>query len=131
MTDTAATDVYGVGRDSGKTYHVPRIEPITFAGYVLRLVAALRIDSYEGLIDEIKTSVDNGEAPVDTIMHVLQGCDPLAVHALLKDTLTHVTISPDPKFPTANRGLLPDDITEMKTLGDILMAIAAVHFGEA
>ncbi len=122
-------DVYGVGRDSGKTYRLPRIDALTAAGYVLRLVSALRVDSYEGLLAEIQTSVEAKEAPIDTIMHVLQGSDPQAIHALIKDVLGHVLISPDPKFPNVNRAMQGNEIEEIKTLGLILMTLSQIHFG--
>jgi hypothetical protein len=122
------TDVYGVGRDSGKTYRVPRIDALPFAGYVLRLVAALRVDSYEGLLAEIQASVEAQETPLDTVMRVLQGSDPAAIHALIKDLLTHVMISPDPKHPGVNRPLLDGEVVEIKTLGAILQTLAAIHF---
>lgn len=125
------TDVYGVGRDTGKTYRVPRIDALTVAGYVLRLVAALRVESYEGLLAEIQTSVETKEAPIDTIMRVLQGCDPQAVHGLITDVLGHVMISPDPKFPNVNRPMQGNEIDEIKTLGAILMTLSAIHFGLA
>ena len=123
------TDVYGVGRDTGKTYRVPRIDALTTAGYVLRLVAALRVESYEGLLTEIQASAEAKEAPIDTIMRVLQGCDPQAIHGLIKDVLGHVLISPDPKFPNVNRPMQGNEIEEIKTLGSILMTLSATHFG--
>jgi hypothetical protein len=128
-TPIALTDVYGTGRDAGKTFRVPRIDPLTFAGYALRLVAALRVESYEGLLVEIRDRVDAGDAPIDTIMRVLQGCDPQAVHQLIKDVLTHVTIAPDPQHPGVNRALMGNDILELKTLGDLLMTVSQIHFG--
>jgi hypothetical protein len=119
--------VYGLGKDVGKTFFVPNINPMTFAGYMLRFVAALRVESYEGLMADILARVQASEAPIDTIMHVLQGCDPLAIHALLKDLVAHVTVNPDPKYPTALRPVNDTDISELKTLGAILAAIASTH----
>lgn len=131
MNNQELTDVYGVGRDTGKTYRIPRIDALTTAGYVLRLVAALHVDSYEGLLAEIQTSVEAKQAPIDTIMRVLQGCDPQAIHGLIHDLLSHVLISPDPKFPNANRPMQGNEIEEIKTLGAILMTLASTHFGVA
>lgn len=131
MNTQELTDVHGLGRDTGKTYRVPRIDALDTAGYVLRLVAALRVDSYEGLVAEIQARVDAEEAPIDLIMHVLQGSDPQAIHGLIKDVLGHVLISPDPKFPNVNRPMQGNEIAEIKTLGQILMTIAVIHFGSA
>jgi len=132
MTDAhALTDVYGLGRDTGKTYRIARIDALTVAGYVLRLVAALRVDSYEGLLAEIQSSVEKQEAPIDTIMTVLQGCDPVAIHGLIKDLLTHVLISPDPQHPSANRAMQGNEIEDIKTLGAILMTLSSLYFGPA
>jgi hypothetical protein len=128
MSDTELFNVPGVGRDAGKTFAVPHIDALDFAGYVLRLVAALRVDSYEGLLAEIQASTDAGDAPIDTIMRVLQGSDPQAIHSLIKDVLTHVLISPDPKHPNVNRKMAGNDILDIKTLGAILQTIAAIHF---
>lgn len=129
LDEPKVLDVHGAGRDTGKTFHVREIDPVTFAGYVLRLVSALRVESYEGLIAEFQDAAGGG-APIDTIMRVLQGSDPRAVHALVMDLLTHVGIAPDPKHPGVDRPLLPTDIRELKTLGTILTTIVKLNFGD-
>lgn len=127
--DVRELSVAGVhGRDAGKTFYVVEIDPITFSGVVLQLIAALRVESYEALLTEFRAF--RGDAvPVDAIMRVLQGCDPKAVHGLIHDVLDYVLISPDPKHPGVKRPLLANEIRELKTLGDILKCVVALNFG--
>lgn len=134
-SESLTIDVYGAGRDAGKVFHVHEIDPVTFSGYVLRLISALNVESYEGLIAELRAATQPAdgrepEVPIDTIMRILQGSDPRAVHTLVTDLLQHVGVAPDPRHPGVDRALLPDDIRELKTLGDILMAIVKLNFGD-
>lgn len=128
MEDTKEVSVSGQhGRDVGKTFHVLEVPPRALAGYVLRLVAALNVESYEWLVDQVRGT--DGAVSIDVVMSVLQGCDPQAVHGLMNELLDgFVRISPDPQHPGARRTLLPDDIREMRTLGDVLMAFGRMHF---
>ena len=65
-------------------------------------------------------------------MKTMQGADPLVLHTLLNELLDYVRISPDPQHPGVNRKLLPNDIREMKTLGEVLLALVKLNFiGEA
>lgn len=123
--DTNETSVLGAhGRDVGKQFFIEEIPPRVFAGYMLRLVAALRVSSYEWLLEQVRESI----VSVDTIMSILQGADPKAVHDLMNELLDgYVRVSPDPQHPGAKRALLPDDIRELRTLGDILLALGKMH----
>lgn len=123
-----ATLIANTGRDAGKQFTVLEIDPMTKAGYVLRFNSALRVESFQTLIDEWRAADETGEAPVDLIMKTLQGSDATAVHALLQELLDYVRISPDPQHPGVNRTLLTNDIREMKTLGDVLLALVKLNF---
>ena len=119
------------GRDAGKTFHCVEIDPLTLSGFVLRLVSALRVASYEALLDQLMTAKDNKDGiPVDAIMQLLQGADPRAVHALLTELLDYVLITPDPKHPGVKRALLENEIREIRTLGDVLMGVFKLNFGK-
>lgn len=136
MDDTRTITLPGRhGRDQGKTFHVNEIEPLEFAGYVLRLVSALRVDSYEELLDKFAQTDATADAPggaeIDTVMRVLQGADPHAVHGLITDLLTHVDVSPDPKHPGARRPLQKGDMRELRTLGDVLVSCVKLNFAPA
>lgn len=122
--------IYGQhGRDVGKTFAVAEIDPLTLSGYVLRLVSALRVESYESLLDQL-AGTKEGTAPIDAIMQILRGADPRACHDLITELVTtYVRVSPDPKHPGVLRSVMPSDIREVKTLGDILMGIFKVNFG--
>jgi len=127
--DTRTHAVPGVhGRDAGKTFHCVEIDPLTLSGFVLRLVSALRVESYEALLEQL--NIAKGEVPVDTIMKLLQGADPRAVHALISELLDYVLITPDPKHPAVRRALLENEIREIRTLGDVLMGVAKLNFGK-
>ena len=118
------------GRDAGKVFHVVEIDPLTLSGYVLRIVSALRVESYEGLIEQLASSAKDGGAPIDAIMRLLQGANPREVHALLTELTTeYVQVAADPKHPGAVRPLLGTDIKEIKTLGDVLMGVFKLNFG--
>lgn len=129
--DVRELAILGVhGRDAGKTFYVVEIDPITFSGVVLQLVSALRVESYEELLEELRPDPDRaGGVPLDAIMKILQGCDPRAVHALIHDVLDYVLISPDPKHPGVKRALMKNEIRELKTLGDILKGVVSLNFG--
>jgi len=130
--DTRTLAVHGVhGRDVGKTFHVVEIDPLTLSGFVLRLVSALRVASYEALLDQLMTAKDDkGAVPIDAIMQLLQGADPREVHALLTEMLDYVFITPDPKHPAVRRALLENEIREIRTLGDVLMGVFKLNFGK-
>lgn len=144
MDDKQRKQVFGVNRDVGKTFHVAEVPPLEMAGFMLRLVAALRVPSYEHLIDELlalkaalpsaapagkKKAADEVTAGIalNVIMQLMQRCDAAAVHALIKEALGYVTISPDPQHPGAERALLPDDIREKQTLLAVLAAFATLN----
>ena len=128
--DTRAVTVYGQhGRDVGKQFTVTEIDPLTLAGFSLRLNSAMRIDSYEALILDWQTGSVAGKPPIDLIMKALQGADPVAVHGLITELLDYVLVSPDPKHPGVNRALMKTDIREIKTLGEVLIALVKLNFG--
>jgi hypothetical protein len=121
------------GRDAGKTFHIEEVDPLTLSGYVLRLVSALRVESYESLMEEFidASKAKAGAAPIDAVMRVLRGADPRAVHELITELVTqYVKVAPDPKHPGAVRALMiRDDIRELRTLGEILTGFVKLHFG--
>lgn len=123
-----STLIAATGRDAGKQFTMLEIDPMTKAGYALRFNSALRVDSYQTLIDQWRASADAGEPPIDLIMRTLQGSDPKVVHELLNELLGYVRISPDPQHPGVNRQLMPTDIREMRTLGDVLIALVKLNF---
>lgn len=129
--DQKTLPIHGIhGRDAGKTFYAVEIDPLTLSGYVLRLVSALRVESYENLLEQLTGGAKGGAVPIDAIMRILQGADPRAVHALLTELIDgYVRISPDPKHPGAVRALLPNEIKEFKTLGDVLMGVFKLNFG--
>ncbi|WWQ12952.1 tail assembly chaperone [Ralstonia phage PQ43W] len=128
LDDAKTATVAGAhGRDIGKTFTILEVGPLDMSGFVLRLVAALRVESYTGLLEQLN-SVKDG-APLDAIMQVLRGSDPQAVHALVREALDYVHITPDPKHPGVLRPLLANDVRELKTLGEILMAFAKLNLG--
>ena len=133
QNDDKESHVLGVhGRDANKVFYVQEVLPVPMAGYVLRLVSALRVASYEELLERVEAARAEGSGglDIDIVMRVLQGADPLAVHTLIKEALQHVQVAADPQHPGVRRQLLPDfsDIREQKTLGDVLMAFVRLHF---
>lgn len=127
--DARSHPVHGVhGRDAGKTFHCVEIDPLTLSGFVLRLVSALRVESYDALLIQLADKKGEDAVPIDAIMQLLQGADPRAVHALLSELLDYVLITPDPKHPGVKRPLLQNEIREIRTLGDILQGIAKLNF---
>ena len=134
MTDTDARSsiIYAQhGRDAGKKFTILEIDPLTAAGYALRLNSALRVESYMDLLAEWRDSEAEGVPPIDTILRTLQGADPKAVHELMSELLDYVRVSPDPQHPGVDRELLKDDIREFKTLGEILAGIVKLNFAAA
>jgi len=118
------------GRDAGKRFEVREVDPLTMAGYVLRLVSALRVPNFETILALFAKDEDGkpeGEA-IDAVLRILQGADPLAVHALVTESLAYVRIAPDPQHPEAWRNLLGTDIRELRTLGDVLVAFIKLNF---
>lgn len=121
--------VHGVhGRDAGKAFHCVEIDPLTLSGYVLRLVTALRVESYEALLEQLQSAKGADSVPLDAIMQLLQGADARAVHSLISELLDYVLITPDPKHPGVKRPLLQNEIRELRTLGDVLMGVAKLNF---
>lgn len=123
-----ATIIAATGRDAGKQFTLTEIDPMTKAGYALRFNAALRVESFQVLIDMWRDAGANNDEVAGVVFKTLQGCDPEAVHKLLSELLDYVLISPDPKHPGVNRALLPTDIREMRTLGDVLFALVKLNF---
>lgn len=122
--DTSLTITGEHGRDAGKAFQIQEVPPIDMAGFVLRLLAALRLSAQADLM-ELFTPAEDAQASVEAILRVLTGCDPDKMHALIHDALRHVQIAPDPQHPGALRPLqVATDIREMKTLGQILGAFA-------
>jgi len=129
--DARTLTVYGQhGRDAGKQYTILEIDPLTAAGYALRLNSAMRIESYETLIAEWKAASEEGGSPIDLILGALRGADAKAVHTLIEELLDYVRVSPDPRHPGVNRALLADrtDIRELKTLGEVLAGVLKLNF---
>lgn len=132
MDDTKNTTFFGVhGRDANKRFEISEVDPLSLSGYVLRLLSALKVVSYEALITALTPKKDDDGSSmeaIDAILQVLQGADPVAVHALVTETLRYVRIAPDPQHPEAWRPLLSTDIREIRTLGDILLAFVKLNF---
>lgn len=133
MDDTKTTTLYGTyGRDQAKRFEVSEVDPLALSGYVLRLLSALKVASYEALLLALapkkEGDPENGAEAIDAVLQVLQGADPDAVHKLITEALRYVRIAPDPQHPEAWRALLPTDIREIRTLGDILMAFVKLNF---
>lgn len=132
LDDSLAVTVQGtIGRDAGKSFRINEVPPVEMAGYVLRLLAALRLSDQNDLLALLRPQPPEGqsaaEADLTAVLRLLTGCDPRAVHALITDALAHVQIAPDPKHPTAFRALMPTDVREMATLGQILGAFARTN----
>jgi hypothetical protein len=130
MDDTKVTAFFAsYGRDTSKRFEVSEVDPLALSGYVLRLLSALKVASYEALLSALMTKGDGDNfESIDAILQVLQGADPAAVHALVTEALRYVRIAPDPQHPEAWRALLPTDIREIRTLGDILLAFVKLNF---
>ena len=143
MSDNYRTSVAGDGRDAGKTFHVSEAPPLDMAAFMLRLASALRVPSYETLIEELMslraslgaaatTDEDasagtSAGAAVNVVMQLLQRCDATALRGLIEEVLSYVTITPDPKHPGAERALMTSDIREKRTLLNIIVAFAKLN----
>jgi hypothetical protein len=127
LDEIKTTTVYGTkGRDAGKAFRITELDVVAKADFVVRLVSALRVESYEDLLAKVQ-SAPAGAPQIDVIMHILQGSQPQAVHTLITDALQSVQIAPDPKHPEAFRPLLRTDIRELSTLGELLAAFAMLN----
>lgn len=131
MTSQLATFTAASGRDAGKRFRIRDIDPLTLAGFALRLLSALRIPDWSTLqmIAKPADAQDDADSDdtINAILGLLRGCDPDAVHKLITEALTYVEIAPDPKHPEAWRPLMPTDIEELRTLGTVLMTFAQSH----
>jgi len=134
MTDMTITAVSG--RDAGKRFRFPELDPLFLAGLALRLVSALKIPSFDALrqlaapADLDAPADEPDESKLDALLAILRGCDPVAVHTLVTEILGYVQIAPDPKHPEAWRPVMvgPDgDIKELKTLGSVVMTFASAR----
>jgi hypothetical protein len=130
MEDTRTVIIEGAtARDYGKRFRVSEVDPLTFSGFVLRLVAALKVDSYETMLGDLQDAVKgDSKPPIDLVMRVLAGCDPVAVHALVTESLEHVECAADPQHPEAFRGLIKTDIRDLPTLGAVLVGFVKLNF---
>lgn len=129
MDDTKTLKFTGVnGRDAGKTFQLAEIETTQKASFVLRLVSALKVDSWEDLLERFQAR-DSTKPPIDLIMGLLQGSDPAAVEGLMHEALRSVQVAPDPRHPEAFRQLEAKDIRELATLGDVLVKFVSLNLG--
>lgn len=115
------------GRDNGKTFGLIEVPPIEMATFVLRLLAAIRLEGVQELRLLVERSTDDStdaEEHIDVVLRLLAGCDPEAVRALMIDALKYVRVAADPRHPGMFRPLLDDDIRELATLGLVLGAFA-------
>lgn len=128
------------GRDANKRFRVVELGTVDKASFALRLVSGLRVESYEALLDKLRAyeerraAAADGEevqAPIDDIMQLLQGCDPVRVEALIREALAGVQVAPDPKHPEAFRPATVDDLGELRTLGELLMSFGKLNFSGA
>lgn len=115
------------GRDTGKLFRVGEMPPLDTVAYVLRLLAAIRLDGVPELMALFEPGERDTGHDIEGVLRLLAGCDAAAVRELMADALTHVTIAPDPKHPGMFRALRADDIKELKTLGDVLGAFLRVN----
>lgn len=126
LDDTKTQDVTAqTGRDYGKTFRVKEVGPMAMAGFILRLLHALRLGHQEDLLSFLQPGAE--DVDISAVMRLLAGCDPEAVQALLHDMLDHVQVAADPQHPKAFRALNDNDIREMATLGDIIGAFVRVN----
>lgn len=130
MDDIKTTTFYAThGRDQSKRFEITEVDPLALSGYVLRLLSALKVASYEALIAALTPKEDDEDfKAIDAILQVLQGADPATVHALVTEALRYVRIAPDPQYPEAWRPLNSTDIREIRTLGDVLLAFVKLNF---
>ena len=127
MNDTKTLKFAGTnGRDNGKHFQLTEIETTQKASFVLRLVASLRVDSWENLLERFAQR-DDSKPPIDLIMSLLSGSDPASVELLMHETLRSVQIAPDPRYPEAFRQIEARDIRELATLGEIIIKFATLN----
>lgn len=124
--DTQTAIVDSAGRDAGKRFRVVEMPPLDTATFVLRLLAAIRLEGVDELTALI-TGGPEGAGDAGTVLRLLSGCDATAVRALVDEALTHVQIAPDPQHPGMFRALRSDDIRDLSTLGDILAVFMRLH----
>lgn len=116
-------------RDVGKRFRITEVDPLTFSGFVLRLVAALRVGSYEALLGELADAARGSDTPpIDLVMRVLAGCEPDTVHKLIGEALQSVEVAADPRHPEAFRALMKTDIRDLPTLGAVLVGFVKLNF---
>lgn len=116
------------GRDSGKVFRIQEVNPIEMSGFMLRLLAALRASNVEALLGFVAPSADDDTDPaLGNILRMLMGCDPDAVHALVKDALQYVKVNRDAKHPNAFFAVNVSDIKELATLGQVLGAFGRLN----
>lgn len=130
MEDSRSSIIEGAtARDYGKRFKIEEVDPLTFSGYVLRLIAALKVGSYEELLGSLGDAVKaDAKPPIDLVMQVLAGCDPKAVHSLVTESLEYVQVAADPRHPEAFRPLMKTDIRDLATLGSILIGFVKLNF---
>jgi hypothetical protein len=116
------------GADIGKVFVVGKAAPLDAAALALRLVSSLKVVSYRDLLDQLGTDADADK--LDAVMGLLQGCDPVAVDGLIRDVVSrYVRFRPDPAKPSVTRPLVDADMTEMATLGTVLMSFVMLQTG--
>lgn len=125
--DTQTTIVDSAGRDAGKRFRVVEMPPLDTATFVLRLLAAIRLEGVDELTALVAGGPECSASDPGTVLRLLSGCDASAVRALVDEALTHVQIAPDPQHPGMFRALRSDDIRDLATLGDILGAFMRLH----
>lgn len=132
--DNQTVTVDGVHRDVARRYRLNEIDPLTMSGYMLRLVAALRIDSLDSITLQFAalSGAQDGEASdeaVNALFRVLAGCDPNALHALISDMLRYVEVARDPAHPGVYMLLdVKQDMKDIGTLRRVLSALIALNF---
>lgn len=114
------------GRDNGKRFRIKEVSPVHMTGYVLRLLAALRLSGVDELLSLFQNGGDSDDA-LGSLLRLLTGCDPAAVQKLIEDALAHVEVAADPQHPGTFRALRIEDVQEMKTLADVLGGFARAN----
>lgn len=117
------------GRDAGKLFKVREVPPLDMATIVLRLLSAIQLAGVDELLVMLRGTASGDADALETVLRMFAGSDPQAVRALMDTALSYVDVAPDPQHPGLFRPLRPDDICEMKTLGDVFGAFVAVNAG--
>lgn len=129
QSEQKTTVVQGLtGRDANKRYRVTEMLKLTAASMALRLVAALHVESYEDLIVKLQGAPGQDGAPIEDILQLLQGCNPVQLEALMREALNGMEVAPDPQHPEAFRPMAAADISELRTLGSLLTAFVKLNF---